>query len=292
MLETRWLISFTATIVVTGLLIGCSSGRKSTYVTTEATQITPEQQMLLDAEAAWALRDDKAQLQTAITKWEEYIAHDPNNQAVLGMLSRACYLLGAFHTTDKDEKLAIFDRGASFGERGMAANDAFRECVAGGKKDYKCLNTLTVDDILPTYWVYANMGKFSVTKGFSTVVANKSKLKAIADWVQATDPNFYYGAGDRILGTYYAKAPGFAGGDMGKSEIHFDASLQICPDYLGTKVLMAQYFATKQQDRELFERLLNEVLAADPEVLPEIAPEQRLEQKNAQRLLDQADDLF
>ena len=289
--EKRLILASVATLVTIGLILGCG-GRKSTYVKADSAAVTAEQQLLIDAEAAWAHRDDKAQLEVAIGKWEAYLAHDPNNQAVLGMLARACYMLGASHTPDEAERLAIFDRGASFGERGMAANDDFRACVEGGTKDYKCLDQLGVDDIATTYWVYANLGKWSVTMGFTYVVKNKSKLKAIADWVQATDPNFYFGAGDRILGTYYAKAPGFAGGDMGKSEIHFDASLDLAPDYLGTKVLMAQYFATKKQDRELFEQLLNAVLAADPEIIPEIAPEQRLEQKNAQRLLDQADELF
>ena len=288
---TSWLSVSVVLLTITGLILGCG-GRKSTYVKAGDAQVTAEQQLLIDAEAAWAQRDDKGELEAAIARWEEYLSHDPNNRDVLGMLARACYLLGAFHTDDKDTKLAIFDKGASFGERGMAANDDFRACVDGGTKDYKCLGSLSVDDIATTYWVYANLGKYSVTMGFTTVVKNKSKLKAIADWVQATDPNFYHGAGDRILGTYYAKAPGFAGGDMGLSEVHFNQSLELEPSYLGTKVLMAQYFATKKQDRALFEQLLNEVLAGDVDAIPEIAPEQRLEQASAQKLLDQVDDLF
>ena len=46
------------------------------------------------------------------------------------------------------------------------------------------------------------------------------------------------------------------------------------------------------QDRELFQRLCDEVLAGDPEAIPEIAPELRLEQSKAQNLLNQIDDLF
>ncbi len=286
-----WTSATLALVVCAGLIIGCG-GRKTTYTQADAQALTAEQQLLADAEAAWEQRGDKAQLEAALAKWEAYLAHDPNNSHVLGMLARGCYLLGNGHSTDEAASLAAYDRGASFGERGMAANDAFRKCVAGGAKDYKCLEHLTADDMLPTYWVYANVGKWSATKGFTYIVKNKSKLKAIADWVHATDPHYFYGAGDRLLGTYYAKAPAAFGGDMTKSKKHFDQSLAIEPKYLGTKVLMAQYYATKQQDQELFRQLLEEVIAADPNVIPAITPEQTLDQANAQRLLDKIDDLF
>ncbi len=288
----RWWIGASLALVVSiGLVLGCG-GRKTSYVKADTQQLTAEQQLLADAEAAWAQRDDKQQLLLAIAKWEEYIATDPNNKEVLGTLARAYYLLGNGHETEKDAMLAAFDKGATYGERGMAANDAFRACVEGGNKDYKCLDKLTADDILSTYWVYANVGKHAATTGFTAIVANKSKLKAIADWVQATDPHFYYGAGDRILGTYYAKAPAAFGGDLEMSQAHFDASLAIEPNYLGTKVLMAQYLAVKKQDKAMFEQLCNDVISADPEVIPEIAPEQRLEQDNARRLLEKIDDMF
>ncbi len=276
-----------------GLISGCGGDRKTQYVKSSGDQaVTPEQQLLLDAEAAWAQRGDKAQLEVALAKWEEYVGLDPNNGQILGMLARGYYLLGNGHLTDEAEMLEAFDTGAAFGERGMATNDAFRACVEGGAKDYKCLEHMTKDDIAQTYWVYATVGKWSATKGFTYIVKNKSKLKAIADWVQATDANYFYGAGDRLLGTYYAKAPAAFGGDLELSKQHFDASLAIAPDYLGTKVLMAQYYATKMQDKELFQRLCEEVLAADPASLPDLVPEQKLEQGNAQRLLDQIDDLF
>ena len=286
-----WMSATLAIVVCAGLIAGCG-GRKTSYVKADAAALTPEQQQLADAEAAWAQRDDKAQLETALAKWEAYLEHDPNNSQVLGMLARGYYLLGNGHAATEDEALTAYDTGASFGERGMAANDAFRKCVSGGTKDYKCLEHLGSDDMLPTYWVYANVGKWSATKGFTYIVKNKSKLKAIADWVHATDNQFYYGAGDRILATYYAKAPAAFGGDLTKAKKHFDQSLAIEPNYLGTKVLMAQYYATKKQDPELFRQLLEEVLAADPNSIPELYPEQKLDQANAQKLLDKVDDLF
>ena len=86
--------------------------------------------------------------------------------------------------------------------------------------------------------------------------------------------------------------PGFAGGDLEKSQIHYDVSLEKAPYYLGTKVLMAENLSVKQDDEEKFKKLLEEVLAADPNVNPEIAPEMKIEQEKAKELLDNIDEYF
>ncbi len=285
-------IGFTlACLGALGIMLGCG-GRKTTYVKGDSAAVSAEQQLLIDAEAAWAQREDKAQLDIAIAKWIEFTEKDATNGEVFGMLARAHYLLANGHLEVKEERLAALDKGASFAERGMATNEEFRACVDGGNKDYKCLDKMTTADILPVYWAYACVGKWSALSGFTYIVKNKSKLKAIADWVQATDPDFYYGAGDRILGTYYAKAPAAFGGDLDVSLAHFNASLALEPNYLGTKVLQAQYYCPKAQDAELFKKLLEEVIAADPNSIPEIVAEQKLEQANAKRLLEQIDDMF
>ena len=66
----------------------------------------------------------------------------------------------------------------------------------------------------------------------------------------------------------------------------------MAPNYLGTKVLWADYLAKKNNDKETYKRLLEEVLAADPNIDPEIAPENRAEQEKAKQLLAEIDNTF
>ena len=68
--------------------------------------------------------------------------------------------------------------------------------------------------------------------------------------------------------------------------------MKIEPNYFGTKTLMAQYLAVKTQDRELFEKILKEVIAGDINVIPEVMPMQKIEQERAKELLEQIEDLF
>ncbi|MNC98739.1 hypothetical protein D3C83_167950 [compost metagenome] len=55
---------------------------------------------------------------------------------------------------------------------------------------------------------------------------------------------------------------------------------------------MAEDLAVKAQDKKLFEERLDYVLKADANVNPEIAPENRIEQKKAKALLAQKEELF
>jgi hypothetical protein len=103
-------------------------------------------------------------------------------------------------------------------------------------------------------------------------------------YLYSLDKNYYYGGPARWLGTYYAVAPGIAGGDMDKSKKYYEEAMAAAPNYLATKVLMAENYAAKVKDRALYDRLLDEVLAGDPDALPEVAIEQRVEQDKARKL--------
>ena len=79
---------------------------------------------------------------------------------------------------------------------------------------------------------------------------------------------------------------------MAKSREHFDKSVAKQPNYFGTHVLMAEDLAVKAQDRKLFDEHIDYVLKGDPASIADLAPENRIEQKKAELLKKQADDLF
>jgi hypothetical protein len=64
------------------------------------------------------------------------------------------------------------------------------------------------------------------------------------------------------------------------------------PENFSTYVLYADTYATKAQEPELFERLLQQVIAGDPNSLPELVWEQKVEQKKAAALLARKGELF
>ena len=296
-MQIRYTTTLTlTTVLVAGLLGACGASRDVAY--TSAAEVKTSAGAAVDsaletsANAAWDQRENLLKLREAIKLYEQLAGQQPTRRDVMARLARAYYLLGYGHLEEESEVLAAYHAGASWGERILGLSPKFRERVAAGEDDYKVLDTTSKEDAPGIYWAYANLGKWAVRKGFTTVLKFKSKLKAFIDRVAELDPEYYFGAADRGLGAFYAKAPSFAGGDLDKAKQHFDRSLEIAPNYFGTKVLMANYYAVKRQDRALFARLLNEVIAGDPNTLPDAIAIQKIEQIKAKALLGQIEDLF
>ena len=102
-------------------------------------------------------------------------------------------------------------------------------------------------------------------------------------------PDFFYGAPHRYFGVYHCKVPM---GDREAGRRSFEAALAVTDGYLDTKVLFAEFYATRTQNEELFDRLLNEVIAADPNAIPEMLVENQNAQRAARDLLERREDFF
>ncbi len=293
-------------MVLMGTLMACGPGRQATWEKEPQAAPKAPQQPSADegaspdeaaaAEAAWQARDQRASLEKAIALWEKLTAEHPDDAALWVHLARGYYLLADAYMRlagEDDAMLATFEKGVQAGEHAMlASSPEFAQKVKAGEKVEEAVKLIPKDGQAAIYWYATNLGKFAVTKGFTTTLFYKDRIFAVMQQVLKLDENFFYGAPHRYFGAFYAKAPSFAGGDLDKSKEHFEKGLAIEPHYLGTKVLMAEYYATKRGDREMFTKLLNEVLAADPTQLPDITAEQKLEQEKAKQMLARTDELF
>ncbi len=285
------------------LTVACGPGREAAWEkTAEAPAAQPAasaaqaESLEQQAKALWDKRTDRAALTQAIAIWEQLAQQNPGNTEILTSLSRAYYLLGdAFMRLagESEAMLVTFEKGMLAGERAMmASSPEFTAKVQAGEEVQDAVTLIPPAGQAAIYWYAANTGKFAAAKGFTTRLFYKDRLFALMQRVLAIDENYFYAAPHRYFGGFYAIAPSFAGGDLNKSKEHFEKALNIDSRYLGTKVLYAEFYATKANDKELFTRLLNEVKSADPAVVPEIMPENTLEQEKAERLLSQTGELF
>lgn len=248
------------------------------------------------AQQAWVKRDDRASLEKAIALWEKIAADSEPNAELLSMLSRAYYLLGETHhrlAGDNEAMLADLEKGVMAGERAMmAASPAFAARVEAGDRIEDAIASIPNEGQPAIYWYASNLGRLALAKGVTTTLLYANRILTAMQRVLSIDETFFCAAPHRYLGVFHATAPTFAGGDLDKSRAHFERALELAPDYLGTKVLFAECYAPKRDDRKLFTRLLNEVAAADPSVIAGLEPEQRLEQEKARRLLTEVDEIF
>jgi hypothetical protein len=291
-----WVASRWGCLVAVLALSACSAGRKSQWEAPPQSRSASvdADALVAEGDAAWAQRVDVAQLHKAIERWEAASTARPQDAALWAKLSRAYYLLADAHLRKQGEKsapyLETFEKGTAAGERALAASNAdFKKAVTQGESVEKAIPHVGKESLDGMYWFAVNLSKWAKAKGLAARLANKDRVKAVMNRALALDPDFFHAAPHRFFGAYHVVAPD---GTLEKSKEHFEESLRRAPAYAGTRVLMAELYATKKDDRALFEKLLKEVLAMPDDAIPGLEAETRSEKEKAQELLSKVDALF
>jgi len=274
-------------------LPGCA-GRKAEYSAPVKGDATAGAALKTSAAQHWEKRTTPEEIKLAIADWEKAVEADPSDLESLISLTRANYFLADAYTRGDDkEYLALMDRAVHWGELAMAAaSPEFGTMMRDGGKYPEAVALVGKPGVPAMYWYASALGKWAKKKGFAVLVGQKDNVKATMDRCLSLHPDFFYAGPWRYFGAFYAIAPGFAGGDLKKSAEHFSKSLEIEPNYVGTKVLWAQELAGKEQDEETFDKLLNEVIATPDDIIPELTPETIAEKQKARELLANRDDIF
>lgn len=132
----------------------------------------------------------------------------------------------------------------------------------------------------------------------SYINTNKDDMEAIADLAYAKafversielDPDYYHASGYTFMGVATASE---LAGDLDVAKVYFEKALALTEGRaLSNQVNMARYYAVKTGNRELFDKLLNEVMdAQDP--LPEARLANRMARERAELYIENADQLF
>ncbi len=274
--------------------VACQNKHQGTYeLEAAASTGSDASAVIAEADALWEQRGDAAQLEAALAKYEEAWNLDPKNRHVSQRLTRGFYFLGDGHKTEMADKLAAWDTSITWGKKCLALNEEFVAILEkGDEAEDMAVRVATADDVPCLYWSASALGKWAKASGLGKTLKNLPIVKAYQTKVTELDPDYFYGGPDRYWGAYYAAIPSFAGQDLGKSKEHLDASLASHNDYLGTHVIVAEYWAVKSQDGETFTRELEWVLAQSPDIIPELRPEHEAEQRKAKALLERKAELI
>ena len=240
----------------------------------------------------WKQRHVLESLQQSLSILKDLHAAKPDDLEILIYLTRGHYLMADAHLENADEKKKVFEQAASYGEMGMALNADFKASVEKDEDVEKALKHLTLKEVPIIYWTAASLGKWAKMTGIAAALKYKTRIKAMIEKVETLQPDYFYGAVPRYWGGFLAVAPSFAGGDINKSGKKFDESISMAPNYLGTKVLKAELYWTKKSDEKAFVKELETVLATKTDIVPDLMPENVLEQRKAKKLLSQKSDLF
>jgi len=123
-------------------------------------------------------------------------------------------------------------------------------------------------------------------------IAELPRVTAIMQRIIELDETYQQGAAHLYLGVAYTLLPPAMGGKPEMGREHFEQAIHLSNEQnLTVKVLYARQYARLVFNRELYERLLQEVIAADP-IAPDLTLMNMLAQQQAQQLLAEANDYF
>ena len=135
-------------------------------------------------------------------------------------------------------------------------------------------------------------GRIQVNSGDWNAIADLPKLQALLLRVASLDPHYDNGGPFMYLGVINSIRPASLGGKPEEGKAFFDKALEFSGGKnLVVRVLYAQFYARLVFDQALHDRLLNEVLAADP-VAPRLTLINVLAQRKAKALLASGKEYF
>jgi hypothetical protein len=134
--------------------------------------------------------------------------------------------------------------------------------------------------------------RIQVNTGDWNAIADLPKLQALLLRVASFDPHYDDGGAYLYLGVINSIRPASLGGKPGGGKAYFDKALELSAGRNQmVRVLYAQFYARLVFDQALHDKLLNEVLVADP-VAPRLTLINTLAQRKAKALLESGKDYF
>jgi hypothetical protein len=135
-------------------------------------------------------------------------------------------------------------------------------------------------------------GKIQVNSSDWNAIADLPKLQALLARVNELDASYDNGGASLYLGVINSLRPASLGGKPEEGKAYFDKALELSGGRNQmVRVLYAQFYARLVFDQALHDKLLNEVLVADP-VAPKLTLINMLAKRKAKALLESGKDYF
>lgn len=223
------------------------------------------------------------------------IESDPQNAEALlaGSKLYGAYAGGFVDDATRAKRLA--NRAYDYGRRALCVNEKDL-CAAldAPFETFAAALAKTGSGAVPALYGFASAwaGRIQLNTSDWNAIADLPKLQALLLRIVALDPTYDNGGAYLYLGVINSIRPASLGGKPEQGKAYFDKALE----YSGGKnqmvrVLYAQFYARLVFDQELHDRLLNEVLTADP-VAPRLTLVNTLAKGRAKALLESGKDYF
>jgi predicted anti-sigma-YlaC factor YlaD len=186
----------------------------------------------------------------------------------------------------------LYLRALDYGFRGLEVDfPGFRDAV---RRDPEPALARTKKEHVPLlYWTaLAWAAAMAISKDDAELTADQGRAEAMMNRVLALDEAYEHGAVHDFFISYEGGRSS-VGGSLEKAREHLEKALAAAKGRRAAPlVAFAETVSVAAQDRDEFERLLEQALAVDPGAVPDLRLSNLIYQKRARWLLGRADELF
>ena len=226
---------------------------------------------------------------------DSLIKTSPDSETMLRAGAQLNDAYAAGFVSDAERKKKLTDKSLAYAKAALCANDDdFCDLAELPHQEFlKQLATSDEDNIDYIYtlgvswlsWIQAHSDDWLAITGLA-------KVEALLNRVVELDDSYENGSAHLYLGGIATLLPPALGGKPDEGRMHFDKAIEYSGgNNLMAKVVYAQMYARLVFDQELHDKLLNEVLASDPNVKNFVLMN-TLAQREAKKLLASSDDYF
>ena len=226
---------------------------------------------------------------------DSFIEGSPNDAAMLGAAAELYAAYGVIFVEDKQRADRLTSRALSYGQQSLCASNrevcgidelSFKEFESAleklDKKDTASLFTFGLTSIA---YIKVHIDDWGA-------MAKLPRVESVFNRVQVLDEQYNAVQVEHFLAVLNTILPPALGGDFDAGKAHYERALALSGGKdLSINVDYARFYARTLYDRELHDKLLNEVMSAEPNQ-DGYTLFNTLAQREAQELLDGADEYF
>jgi len=201
----------------------------------------------------------------------------------------------AFVEDDNPERAKrIYLKARNYGLRAIY-KDKYHEILNAPVNDFSShIQKISKRDITPLFWTTLSwLSYIRLNLGDVKVFLELPKAEALAHKLMELDENYYFASPHVIMACYYAAQPEITGGNPAKAKAYFDTAIRLSEEkFLMHYLYYARFYAVRVQDRDLYIKLLEHVMAAPEDILPAHCSLTNICKAKAKVMLENTDDFF
>lgn len=280
--RTRWLLAFVVAATGCATLVSSATGRLSRDISLALRNQDDIETVRQGAPAYLLLIDG-------------LIEGDPRNTELLLAGANLYSVYASAFVEDPERAVHLANRAYEYGRLALCrSQSALCERIVGPFDDFEAVLRGTRERDVPVLYGFgaAWATAIQLRSGEWDAVAQLPKLQALMGRVTDLEEGYDGGGAHLYLGVLASLRPKSLGGQPEQGRRHFERADELARyRNLLVKVLYAQHYARLMFDRPLHDRLLREVLEADPRE-PGLTLSNVIARRRAEGLLSSAEDYF